>query len=592
MKRSIRYQIIFAFIGLAIGPLILGSAIFVRQGFLEHYGHERRIQNEVTKRISAEISAFIGEVVRDLQLTLTLNNLSEMSRQEQTVLLGTLQVKQKTLRELRLLDGEGFERAHASQSKVYAPIDFHDWSGQTEFSYPKRKTKIYFSPVWFDALNAKPLMNIALPSTNLLDGVVDNVLVAEIDLSRLWSLIAGIDMRVGENVFLVDAQGRLIAHRNPSVVLKNKKLTQHDRVGWQTGLGGRPVLRTVKQLRFGDQAFAVVAELEKKYILQGILHQIWISLLLMLLIIFVASGIGIAIAKKIISPLKSLVTVAKKIQSGDLSQQAPPGPHVETAELANTFNSMTRQLSLSIQDLQNAHAEMEDRVAQRTKDLVDANKNLHQEIEARTRAEETIRESEAQLKAITNTAKDAVIMMNQMGEIEFWNPAAEKIFGFSIQEAMNQNLHNLLVPPEYHAPFHKGFPKFKETGQGAAIGQTLELKALHKNGVMFPVELSLSAIKIEGQWHAIGILRDISERKANEAERERLIDDLQEALAKVKTLSGFLPVCANCKKIRDDGGYWNQIESYIEAHSEAEFSHSICPECEKELYPELFEENE
>ncbi len=72
-----------------------------------------------------------------------------------------------------------------------------------------------------------------------------------------------------------------------------------------------------------------------------------------------------------------------------------------------------------------------------------------------------------------------------------------------------------------------------------------------------------------------------------EKEREKLIKELQDALAKVKKLSGFLPICSSCKKIRDDKGYWNQIESYIHKHSEAEISHSICPECAKKLYPDL-----
>ncbi len=72
-----------------------------------------------------------------------------------------------------------------------------------------------------------------------------------------------------------------------------------------------------------------------------------------------------------------------------------------------------------------------------------------------------------------------------------------------------------------------------------------------------------------------------------EKEREKLIKELQDALAKVKKLSGFLPICSSCKKIRDDKDYWNQIESYIHKYSEAEISHSICPECAKKLYPDL-----
>lgn len=71
-------------------------------------------------------------------------------------------------------------------------------------------------------------------------------------------------------------------------------------------------------------------------------------------------------------------------------------------------------------------------------------------------------------------------------------------------------------------------------------------------------------------------------------ERDKLVQELQAALGKVKTLSGLLPICASCKKIRDDQGYWNQIEVYIRDHSEAEFTHGLCPECARKHYPEYF----
>ena len=80
---------------------------------------------------------------------------------------------------------------------------------------------------------------------------------------------------------------------------------------------------------------------------------------------------------------------------------------------------------------------------------------------------------------------------------------------------------------------------------------------------------------------------DITKRKKIEKERDQLIKNLQESLAKIKTLSGMLPICAACKKIRDDKGYWNQIETYLSQHSDAEFSHGICPECVEKLYPDI-----
>jgi hypothetical protein len=84
------------------------------------------------------------------------------------------------------------------------------------------------------------------------------------------------------------------------------------------------------------------------------------------------------------------------------------------------------------------------------------------------------------------------------------------------------------------------------------------------------------------------LILEVAEREKAEQEREQVIVKLQQALAQVKRLSGFLPICASCKKIRDDQGYWQQVEAYIRDHSEAEFSHGLCPECAKMLYPDLF----
>lgn len=95
---------------------------------------------------------------------------------------------------------------------------------------------------------------------------------------------------------------------------------------------------------------------------------------------------------------------------------------------------------------------------------------------------------------------------------------------------------------------------------------------------------------MEGQKDTLR--EEIVWRKKAEEEREKLISHLQQALAEVKTLSGLLPTCASCKKIRDDKGNWNQTEVYIRDHSQAEFSHGICPDCAKKLYGENSKDTE
>ena len=93
-----------------------------------------------------------------------------------------------------------------------------------------------------------------------------------------------------------------------------------------------------------------------------------------------------------------------------------------------------------------------------------------------------------------------------------------------------------------------------------------------------------------GKWRLFGVSMDITERKRAEEQREKLVRELTEAMAQVKQLRGMLPICSACKKIRDDAGYWNQIETYIRKHTDVEFSHSVCPDCFRKLYPEYSDE--
>jgi hypothetical protein len=101
--------------------------------------------------------------------------------------------------------------------------------------------------------------------------------------------------------------------------------------------------------------------------------------------------------------------------------------------------------------------------------------------------------------------------------------------------------------------------------------------------------MTISPVK-DPQGRVLGasiIARDITERRRIEKERDKLIEDLRNALSKVKQLSGLLPICANCKRIRDKEGRWEQIEVYIHERSQADFTHGICPDCAKQLYPDI-----
>ncbi len=136
----------------------------------------------------------------------------------------------------------------------------------------------------------------------------------------------------------------------------------------------------------------------------------------------------------------------------------------------------------------------------------------------RNHALEAMRHSEEALRIITNAAKNAIVMMDNQGKISSWNPAAEKIFGYTTHETIGEKLHTLLVPQRHHQVFERCLNRFKETADGAAVGMTLELTAMRKDGMEFPAKMSLSAFQLQGKWHALGILSDITERKKSDEE--------------------------------------------------------------------------
>jgi PAS domain S-box-containing protein len=139
------------------------------------------------------------------------------------------------------------------------------------------------------------------------------------------------------------------------------------------------------------------------------------------------------------------------------------------------------------------------------------------DITKRRRAEAALRESEARLRVITDSAQDAILMLNPEGFVSYWNPAAERILGYTSEEAIGQNLHSLVVPERYRAAHHAAFPAFRQTGQGAAVGKTLDLEARRKDGREISVQVSLSAIQINGGWYSVGLMRDTTAQKAAEA---------------------------------------------------------------------------
>lgn len=203
----------------------------------------------------------------------------------------------------------------------------------------------------------------------------------------------------------------------------------------------------------------------------------------------------------------------------------------------------------------------------------------------RRQAETALRDSVERFRSVVQSAVEGIVLADEQGRVISWNRAAERMFGYQPEEILGESLAKLM--PERYRPAHQaGMARLQRGGQPKQLGKTLDVAGLRKDGTEFPIELSIARGTGERGVFYTGIIRDVTERKETEAERERLIRELQDALAKVKTLGGLLPICATCKKIRDDKGYWNGLETYLAAHAEVEFSHGLCPECARKMHPD------
>ncbi len=171
------------------------------------------------------------------------------------------------------------------------------------------------------------------------------------------------------------------------------------------------------------------------------------------------------------------------------------------------------------------------------------------DITGRKLVEETLRENEEKFRTICDSAQDAIVMMDHHGSVSFWNDAAEKIFGWTAEETFGANLHDLLAPPRYREASGKALASYFRTGHGSAIGKTVSLGAIRKDGREIPVELSLASVHLHGQRSAVGIVRDVTERK-------RMESKLSESEARMKTVleaihTGVVVIDAETRVILD-----------------------------------------
>ncbi|MEJ2167256.1 MAG: PAS domain-containing protein, partial [Desulfobacterales bacterium] len=249
--------------------------------------------------------------------------------------------------------------------------------------------------------------------------------------------------------------------------------------------------------------------------------------------------------------------------------------YLHRQKLLETKTKQVCELRMTKNDGTEFYAQLESSIIKEEDGNCSAIRFSLSDITERKQAELAFTASKLELESIVRTVPDIIYRLDPSGRITFVSDAVNR-YGYQPEALVGTKVMELVYPDDRAKTFHK----IKERRRGVRSTKSFETRLITTNQT--PVSFEVFIISAEGLYSPAefgpgtflgtqGIARDITERKKAEEEREKLISQLQEALDNIKTLKGLLPICSNCKKIRDDKGYWNQIETYVRDHSDAEF---------------------
>ncbi|MBZ0304824.1 MAG: HAMP domain-containing protein [Anaerolineae bacterium] len=439
--KSLRVRLTLLFAALTVIPLVVVGALIARQGFSTLQDQSVDLQTRVAQQTSVSLSSFFQERENELFVLTDVYGLTYLDENTQRELLLILLSKQPAYYEVALLDNTGQELIHLTRGEIITTDDLANRADNPTFRAALETETIGYSTVYFNENARDRLITMAVPISNLITGTVGHVLLAEIRFQNVSdTVLRNLELQNREDVYVVDNNGIVVAHRNPNFVLRETTFDVPEANGRTTGLGGGDVILARSDIQVENLDLLVVAETNYEHATALASNLTRLSTIITIVSLLISGAIVVFSVNQVIKPITRIAKVAEAIQKGDLSAQADERGSNELSTLGRAFNAMTAQqqrildgLRENVEQLEKAKEERENLIKDLrfAKRMADENSRLKSEFLATMSHE--LRTPMNAIEGFTG------IMLKRMGGVNF-NDKVERYL-YKIQSNSQRLLH-------------------------------------------------------------------------------------------------------------------------------------------------------
>ena len=431
-KSSIRTRWAVSLIFLALLPLLVLGIIVSWKSFTVQIELTGKYQREVARHALSYVELFVHELESILSMAVKVNNLSNMSHEEIAVVLTKIQVlgdekHVNLIDELSFIDDSGREQVRIDRITVFSENEMRELSTADVFQNPIKTGQVFYGSILIDEFTGEPFFSMGIPIVNPRSGKANGVLVAKVRLHAAWDMLANIHVGQSGYAYLVDPIGRVVSHKNRSLVLKGVSVSQEkEKCNIEKGLEGGYVLRACEAFNLGEQKMRLVTDTPLLEALGPTIETIETIVFLLFLTFSGALVLSYVVQRRVIKPIESLAKTANAITEGDLDQRAVVEHEDEIGSLAEAFNTMATRLIETIdslleeikerkkveQELKEHRNDLAGLVDEATSDLSKSNKKLQMEIKVRNAVEEELNNYKKHLEELVRDRTAELLQAN------------------------------------------------------------------------------------------------------------------------------------------------------------------------------------